>query len=472
MLALSHRTLNQIINEFKGFADNHRFIHSFSAGTFDDFATSGDTKYPAMWVQYESSGVDAGSNFFTFKIGLFDRVKKDRSNLQEVLSDTNRTALDFKTWMSIPEYGFRLTFSEFTPLFEPYHEDEISGWEFNVTVTQPFLNDKCAIPFINNPTPITGFLPSAGTYPNLWVPSSRTLTINGVAYDLSADRSWSVAWGSISGTLSDQTDLQNALDAKVPTTRDITINGDTQDLSNDRSYSVDLQSVANEGNVSTIDIKIDVGNDSDAITIRDTSVTNKNKISLRNSDQDSGIIRLYDDSENIKIELNGKTGRITGLPLLIAAVNTTAFTSASTGVNEVAHAHLISAGTISTIGSIIMFSVKCSSSNTANNKAFRMWINTTPNLSGSPVQLALVTATTNAVSLKFERFFNVMSTTSLLCFASPTTSLGQETNSTVAPSVVTVPSLTSSFYLIISVNRANAGDTAQVLESHVNVQQF
>jgi hypothetical protein len=45
-----------------------------------------------------------------------------------------------------------------------------------------------------------------------YVPTSRTLTINGVTYDLSSDRSWTVTasgatWGSITGTLSAQTDL-------------------------------------------------------------------------------------------------------------------------------------------------------------------------------------------------------------------------------------------------------------------------
>jgi len=51
------------------------------------------------------------------------------------------------------------------------------------------------------------------------VPTTRTLTINGTTYDLSANRSWTIdgtsaVWGNISGTLSNQTDLQNALNAK------------------------------------------------------------------------------------------------------------------------------------------------------------------------------------------------------------------------------------------------------------------
>jgi len=51
------------------------------------------------------------------------------------------------------------------------------------------------------------------------VTNARTLTINGTTYDLSANRSWTIdgtsaVWGNISGILSNQTDLQNALNAK------------------------------------------------------------------------------------------------------------------------------------------------------------------------------------------------------------------------------------------------------------------
>lgn len=58
---------------------------------------------------------------------------------------------------------------------------------------------------------------------NSKVDETRTLTINGVGYDLSADRTWTVvasgiAWGDITGTLSDQLDLQAALDVKANNT--------------------------------------------------------------------------------------------------------------------------------------------------------------------------------------------------------------------------------------------------------------
>lgn len=66
----------------------------------------------------------------------------------------------------------------------------------------------------------TGFVKASGTtisYDNsTYVPTSRTITINGVAWNLSTDISYTVGgiWGGITGTLSSQTDLQAALDAK------------------------------------------------------------------------------------------------------------------------------------------------------------------------------------------------------------------------------------------------------------------
>jgi hypothetical protein len=53
------------------------------------------------------------------------------------------------------------------------------------------------------------------------------------------DFKWAnVLWGQVSGTLSDQTDLQNALNLKVPTSRTLTINGVAYDLSANRSWTI------------------------------------------------------------------------------------------------------------------------------------------------------------------------------------------------------------------------------------------
>jgi hypothetical protein len=64
-------------------------------------------------------------------------------------------------------------------------------------------------------TLVAADIPSLST---IYVPVGRTLTINGVTYDLSTDRSWTITasgatWGSITGTLSSQTDLITYLSA-------------------------------------------------------------------------------------------------------------------------------------------------------------------------------------------------------------------------------------------------------------------
>lgn len=71
---------------------------------------------------------------------------------------------------------------------------------------------------------------------------STTLTINGVAYDLSANRSWSITagvWGAITGTLSAQTDLQAALDAKAGiTVKQTHTSGPTVTVSNATTWLI------------------------------------------------------------------------------------------------------------------------------------------------------------------------------------------------------------------------------------------
>ena len=89
----------------------------------------------------------------------------------------------------------------------------------------------------------TDFVAPAGL--SAYVPTTRTITINGTSYDLSADRSWSIVSGVSSFntrtgaiTLTD-TDVTGALGyTPVTNARTLTINGTTYDLSANRSWSI------------------------------------------------------------------------------------------------------------------------------------------------------------------------------------------------------------------------------------------
>jgi len=89
--------------------------------------------------------------------------------------------------------------------------------------------------------------PASGSLKTIYIAedTNKTYRWTGSVYvEISA--SAAMTWGQIGGTLSNQTDLQTALNAKqdslgftaVPTTRTLTINGTTQDLSANRTFTI------------------------------------------------------------------------------------------------------------------------------------------------------------------------------------------------------------------------------------------
>lgn len=189
------RTLNQIIGEFQEIANQHRQINNFTVGTLEDFATSGTTNYPAWWVGYDSNAFASRTEDFTFKFWLVDRVKKDRSNLIEIHSDLKQVAMDIISQLNDSGYGWRVSESvNLSAIYEPFHEDEVAGWSFDFTISQPFTKDVCQIPFIE---PIAIGRSQSGYNPNTpltyYVPVTRTITIDGVTYDLSSNRTWTTS---------------------------------------------------------------------------------------------------------------------------------------------------------------------------------------------------------------------------------------------------------------------------------------
>jgi hypothetical protein len=95
---------------------------------------------------------------------------------------------------------------------------------------------------VTSAAPITN-LDVEGALGYVPVPNTRTITINGVTQNLSNNRTWTVtsatAWGSITGTITAQTDLITYLSTNyTPQARTLTINGTTYDLSANRSWTI------------------------------------------------------------------------------------------------------------------------------------------------------------------------------------------------------------------------------------------
>jgi len=240
------QTVNQILSQFLDIASAHRQINSFGFGEIQDYATSGTTNYPAMWVDIGDCSIGGNEDeqsLYTqqsYTVWIIDRLQKGKGNLEDVFSDTQQIVLDVIAQLNKSGYEFVVDIgNQLTPIFDKFHDDELAGFSFNLVIKQNYDRDRCAIPFAYQPIPNTEQNPGSGTTVNTtYVPATRTLTINGVEYDLSQNRSWTIATGS--GTVTSVaaltlgtsgTDLTSTV-ASGTTTPVITLNVPTASASN------------------------------------------------------------------------------------------------------------------------------------------------------------------------------------------------------------------------------------------------
>lgn len=164
-------TLNQVIKNLSNIASAHYQVKSFGNGSVQEFATSGVTNYPAMWVDYEPSQVQGRSYLHVLRIYVADRLIKGKKNEQDVLSDVQQICLDIIAQAQNSKlYGWTLVSDSVTlfPFSEPRFDDEDAGYYFDLTLKVPFDYDRCQIPF-------TAAITNASQYPT---PGGAGGTIN------------------------------------------------------------------------------------------------------------------------------------------------------------------------------------------------------------------------------------------------------------------------------------------------------
>jgi hypothetical protein len=128
---------------------------------------------------------------------------------------------------------------------------------------------------------------------------------------------------------------------------------------------------------------------------------------------------------------------------------------------EILHSYQVAAGLVAS-GDLLESYANIVCTNNANNKTFRMYVNTSNSLIGA----TLLATYTSASFLDdcMSRFFPVTSDTAIECYAGATQSLRlQYATATVGTSgTVVVPSVSAGFWFIISGQKAVAGDTDTV----------
>src|SRR5690348_1157558 len=115
-MAQSNLTYNQVIQQFREYAETNKMLASFGYGEKWDF-DSKQQSYPLMYVSPEPSTVEETVINLRFAITFADLPKADESNLTEIHSDQHLNALNFISWLQTEHEDLDI---ELTSDIEPF----------------------------------------------------------------------------------------------------------------------------------------------------------------------------------------------------------------------------------------------------------------------------------------------------------------------------------------------------------------
>lgn len=152
-------TLSQNIELFKQFAYLHLNLgrgesnEHFYFGDTWEIGASNAPKYPLMQVGLVSSNTNLSKWSRTFRIEFTDLVKKGEINELYVQSDTEQIALDFLIYMEriqdSNDLGIVINNDNSLNPFTEKHDDEVSGWGLEFTISGHIGNLSCSIPIMS-----------------------------------------------------------------------------------------------------------------------------------------------------------------------------------------------------------------------------------------------------------------------------------------------------------------------------------
>jgi hypothetical protein len=250
---------NTLIDRFKAFADGHYLIRKFTHGQIDLADLDLDGEYPYMHVAPGNITPVQGAMQFGFEVLFMDlpRDKETKAEYQrESLSDCIRLAQDLITEIAVGRTLFGVesglaTQPSIQPLIEEY-KHTLTGVQLSISIELPYDWSACDIPAdysvggsgsggagvaLGITFKVNGVDNAIQNVLDLVEGTGINITDNGdgsVTISNTGGGGGSVAWGSIVGTLSNQTDLQNALNAKANTSSlaAVATSGDYDDLIN------------------------------------------------------------------------------------------------------------------------------------------------------------------------------------------------------------------------------------------------
>lgn len=175
-------SLNQLKQLFNDKQANHQQL---SSGTFlfdrvPEFGASNEITYPLMGVTINPVTIDGNIHTSNFLFSFLDLVHQDNRNMDEVMSDMQKVALDIyaQIWNDLQTY-YNCTLNEgFTlePVQSAY-DDDVSGWSFEIGIIQHYDRSTCALPDSNANAGLVAILDQNGNVVAYLNPNS-TYTVN------------------------------------------------------------------------------------------------------------------------------------------------------------------------------------------------------------------------------------------------------------------------------------------------------
>lgn len=256
----SQISYNVVIDRFKAFADGHYLIRRFSHGQIDKTDLEKDQEFPWMHVVPTSVVPSTGQRAYSFDIVFTDlpREKEENAEYQrESLSDCIRLAEDLLAEIrnGLTLFGTEVELAD-TVTIQPFIEEYthvLTGVTLSCTLTVPWNWSACDIPADYAPggsgsggsgsggsnlvLKVNGVNNVVQNILDLVEGTGINITDNGdgsVTFTNTGGGGGSVSWGSIVGTLSNQTDLLTALNLKANTSAlaAVAFSGNYNDLTN------------------------------------------------------------------------------------------------------------------------------------------------------------------------------------------------------------------------------------------------
>lgn len=276
---ITNISYNVIIERFRAFAEGHFLIKGFTHGDPSNVDLLKGVEFPWMHVFPVEVAPQQGSRLYSFIITFADlpRDKETPPEYQrEMLSDCIRLAEDLlaeiKNGLTLFGPTVELDGASSIECFINEFSHTLTGVNLSLTLMVPWDWNACDVPGqwavggsgsggiggggLGIILETNGVLNGEQGLLNLQQGANVTIVDNGLGtVTISAGVS-SIAWGDILGTLSDQTDLQNALDAKANTVDlgPTAFSNDYNDLDNLPTIpAAQIQSDWNQSNSSALD---------------------------------------------------------------------------------------------------------------------------------------------------------------------------------------------------------------------------